>query len=115
MCIIITLQQYSAAVMYHNVSAVPCINTVLCTSTVHQLQLNMYLQVFFTPAITEAGFTKVKMPADLFQKVRNWYLRNHDRVKRVESDGGPLYNQRVIPTWHTPLPGDIKQVPELPL
>ena len=81
MCIVITLHQYSAAVMYQQYRAsIPCCALV---STVHQLQLDSRLQVFFTPAITDAGFTKAKMPADLFQKVQNWYLRTHDRVKRV--------------------------------
>ena len=78
MCIVITLHQYSAAVMYQQYRAsIPCCALV---STVHQLQLDSRLQVFFTPAITEAGFTKVKMSADLFQTVRNWYPRNPDRV-----------------------------------
>lgn len=68
------------------------------------------VQVQFTPAITEVGFSKARLPAALFAKIQDWYAENHATLKRVESSGGPLYNQRVIPTWHTPLPNTLRDV-----
>ncbi|KAH8047408.1 hypothetical protein JL720_16126 [Aureococcus anophagefferens] len=40
--------------------------------------------------------------------VIQFYNASHDRIRRPEADGGPLYNQRRIQTWHTPLEGRLK-------
>ncbi|KAH8063002.1 hypothetical protein JL722_2156 [Aureococcus anophagefferens] len=46
--------------------------------------------------------------AAAYDKVIQFYNASHDRIRRPEADGGPLYNQRRIQTWHTPLEGRLK-------
>jgi len=66
------------------------------------------VQVHFTPPITKEGFVKARLPPSLFEEVLRFYTSSHAKRKVIEADGGPLYNQRAIPTWHTPLPGKLK-------
>ncbi|KAJ8613648.1 hypothetical protein CTAYLR_003132 [Chrysophaeum taylorii] len=66
------------------------------------------VQTNLVPNVTDDGFRLVQMPAKTYSKVLGWYRENHDRLKVPESDGGPLYNQRAVPTWHTPLPPRLK-------
>ena len=66
-------------------------------------------QVHFVPQVTDVGFEKAKLPKEMFQKIADFYFSNYNSSKTVvERDGGPLYNQRVIPTYHTPLPYGLK-------
>ena len=66
------------------------------------------VQVRLVPNVTADGFKLIRMPEELYDRVKSWYTQNHDRLKVPESDGGPLYNQRFVPTWHTPLPPHLK-------
>ena len=66
-------------------------------------------QVHFVPQVTDVGFEKAKLPKEMFQQISDFYFSNYNTSKTViEKDGGPLYNQRVIPTYHTPLPYGLK-------
>ena len=49
---------------------------------------------------------------DAFRSLRSCRAvlqRGHATHRREEDDGGPLYNQHQITTWHTPLPPDVKR------
>ena len=61
------------------------------------------------PNVTIDGFKLQKMPQDLYDQVKSWFDQKRSSTLTLpESDGGPLYNQRYVPTYHTPLPPDIK-------
>jgi len=66
------------------------------------------VQIAVTPNVTADGFKLIKTPPHVYDKVIQFYNASHDRIRRPEADGGPLYNQRRIQTWHTPLEGRLK-------
>lgn len=68
------------------------------------------VQTNLVPNVTTTGFQLVRMPQHTYDIIFRWYTDNHLRLRRPESDGGPLYNQRAVPTWHTPLPGPMKRM-----
>lgn len=62
------------------------------------------------PSLTEDGFRKDRMPDALRRELEEFLARNYETERTVlESDGGSLYNQRFIPTYHTPLPDGLKR------
>ncbi|KAJ1449361.1 hypothetical protein M885DRAFT_535999 [Pelagophyceae sp. CCMP2097] len=67
------------------------------------------VQSTITPNVTVDGFLLIPTPKAVHETILAFYLGNHQRIKEIESDGGPLYNQRAVPTWHTPLPPALKQ------
>ena len=67
------------------------------------------VQIALTPNVTEDGFRLIRTPAPVFAAVEQFYNASHATQKREEDDGGPLYNQHQITTWHTPLPPDVKR------
>ena len=66
------------------------------------------VQISVTPNVTADGFKLIRTPAHVYDKVIAFYNASHDRIRRPEADGGPLYNQRRVRTWHTPLDGRLK-------
>ena len=66
------------------------------------------VQIAVTPNVTADGFKLIRTPPHVYDKVIEFYNASHDRIRRPEADGGPLYNQRRIQTWHTPLEGRLK-------
>tara|TARA_B100000683_G_scaffold211271_1_gene205976 strand:+ start:49 stop:738 length:690 start_codon:yes stop_codon:yes gene_type:complete len=67
------------------------------------------VQIALTPNVTEDGFRLIRTPAPVFDAVERFYNKSHATHRREEDDGGPLYNQHQIRTWHTPLPPDVKR------
>jgi hypothetical protein len=67
------------------------------------------VQVALTPALTTDGFVKRRMPEGLWTELRTFYQSHYENSTVRETDGGPLYNQRVTPTWHTPLPEHLRE------
>mmetsp|Transcript_13832 Transcript_13832/g.20717 ORF Transcript_13832/g.20717 Transcript_13832/m.20717 type:complete len:487 (+) Transcript_13832:12-1472(+) len=65
------------------------------------------VQSALVPNVTTDGFRLIPMPKNLFNDVYQWFQKHHTK-RNPESDGGPLYNQRYIPTLHTPLPSNLK-------
>lgn len=63
------------------------------------------VQSHFVPSLTKEGFYKDRLPPTTFARVTKFYKENYNTsMTNEEYDGGPLYNQRTIPTYHTPLP-----------
>lgn len=66
------------------------------------------VQTNLVPNVTADGFKLVDVPPKTFGKILAFYAKNHDALKEIEGDGGPLYNQRFVDTWHTPLTPKLK-------
>lgn len=66
------------------------------------------VQIALTPNVTADGFKLIRTPQPVFDAVATFYNASHERIKKAEDDGGPLYNQHQIQTWHTPMPGDVQ-------
>jgi hypothetical protein len=67
------------------------------------------VQIALTPNVTEDGFRLIRTPSEVFEAIERFYNASHATHRREEDDGGPLYNQHQITTWHTPLPPDVKR------
>lgn len=67
------------------------------------------VQIAVVENVTAVGFELVRCPEEVYRRVTDFYASNHARRKVEEGDGGPLYNQRQVRTWHTPLPNGLRR------